>query len=148
MQWLKKGTKWIIGDGQTIRVWKDHWIPGCSLRSHIVGLLMPNEEQRLVSSLQDNHIWRLVVFKFPYRCNLNNLSKVNVAQLTKLFFVWAQNNGVCSISSTLKFLYQQDNVPFNNSMWNWLWKLHCPKKIQFFIWKSMRNQLPARQYLR
>lgn len=39
MQWLKKGTKWIIGDGQTIRVWKDHWIPGCSLRSHIVGLL-------------------------------------------------------------------------------------------------------------
>lgn len=75
MQWLKKGTKWIIGDGQTIRVWKDHWIPGCSLRSHIVGLLMPNEEQRLVSSLQDNHIWRLVGLQIPLPMQFKQLIK-------------------------------------------------------------------------
>ena len=43
--------KWIIGDGQTIRVWKDHWIPGGPFRSCIGGPLMPNEEQTLVSSL-------------------------------------------------------------------------------------------------
>ena len=37
-----------------------------------------------------------------------------MAQLTRLFdsFVWPQNNGVCSVHSTLKFLYQQANIPF------------------------------------
>ena len=39
---------------------------------------------------------------------------IPVAQLTRLFdsFVWPQNNGVCSVHSTLKFLYQQANIPF------------------------------------
>lgn len=74
MQWLKKGTKWIIGDGQTIRVWKDNQIPGSSLRSHIVGLLMPNE-QRLVNSLQDNHIWRLEGLQIPLPMQFKQIIK-------------------------------------------------------------------------
>ena len=48
-----------IRDGHTILVWEDHRIPGGLLRSRIEGPLMPNEEQRLVSSLRDNCIWRL-----------------------------------------------------------------------------------------
>ena len=85
MQWLKKGMKWIIGDGQTIRVWEDHWIPSDSLRSRIVDLLMPNEVQRLVSSLWDNHIWRLEGLQIPLPMQFKQLIKgILVAQLTKL----------------------------------------------------------------
>ena len=51
--------KWVLGDGHTIRVWEDHRIPGGLLRSRIEGPLMPNEEQRLVSSLRENCIWQL-----------------------------------------------------------------------------------------
>ena len=65
--------KWILGDGQTIRVWEDHWIPGDSLRSRIEGPLMPNEEQRLVSSLRDNHIWWLEDLEFPLSTQLEQL---------------------------------------------------------------------------
>ena len=36
--------KWMVGNGQTIQVWEDHWIPRGLLRSRIVGPLMPNEE--------------------------------------------------------------------------------------------------------
>ena len=138
--------KWIIRDSQTIQVWEDHWILGDSLRSHIVDLLMPNKEQRLVTSLWDNHIWKLKGLQIPLPMQFKQLIKgILVAQLTKLSdsFIWAQNNGVCLV----KFLHQQANVPFNNSMWNWIWKFHCPKKIQFFIWKSMLNWLPTCQYL-
>ena len=72
-----------------------------------------------------------------------------MAQLTRLFdsFILAQNNGVCLISFASKFLYQHANVYFNNSIWSWIWKFHCPKKLQIFIWKSIRNRLPTRQYL-
>ena len=85
MQWLKKGMRWIIGDGQTIRVWEDHWIPSDSLRSRIVDLLMPHEEKRLVSSLRDNHIWRLEGLQIPLLMQFKQLIKgILVAQLTKL----------------------------------------------------------------
>ena len=32
-------------------------------------------------------------------------------------------------------------------MWNWLWSLPCPKKIQVFLWKAMRNRLPSKAFL-
>ena len=49
--------------------------------------------------------------------------------------------------SASKFLYQQVNVPFAKTYWNWNWKLQCPQKNQFFIWKSIQNHLPTRLYL-
>ena len=103
-----------------------------------------------MSSLRDNHLWRLEDLQFPLPTQLEQLIKgILVAQLNRLSdsFVWAQNNGVCSISSTSKFLYQQVDVPLNNSIWSWIWKLHCPKKLQIFIWRSKHNRLPICQYL-
>ena len=32
-------------------------------------------------------------------------------------------------------------------MWNWLWSLPCPKKIQVFLWKALRNRLPTKTFL-
>ena len=32
-------------------------------------------------------------------------------------------------------------------MWNWLWFLPCPKKIQVFLWKPLRNRLPTKTFL-
>ena len=141
--------KWIIGDGQTIRVWEDHWIPGGPFRSCIGGPLMPNEEQRLVSSLREQHNWRLEDLQFPLSKQLEqHIQGIPVVQLTRLSdsFVWPQNNGFCTVKSASNLLYQQANIPFEKSLWSWIWKLHCPKKIQIFIWKSMRNQLPTQDY--
>ena len=57
--------KWILGDGQHIQVWQDNWIPGGTLQSRIVGPLLPNEEQCLVSSLRNNHAWTLDCLQVP-----------------------------------------------------------------------------------
>ena len=32
-------------------------------------------------------------------------------------------------------------------MWNWLWSLPCPKKIQVFLWKAFRNRLLTKTFL-
>ena len=103
-----------------------------------------------MSSLRDKHLWRLEDLQFSLLTQLEQLIKgIPMAQLTRLFdsFISAQNNGVCLISFALKFLYQRANVYFNNSIWSWIWKFHCPKKLQIFIWKSIRNRLPTRQHL-
>lgn len=29
----------------------------------------------------------------------------------------------------------------------WIWKLHCPGKIKYFLWQCLHNRLPYREYL-
>ena len=72
-----------------------------------------------------------------------------MARLTRISdsFVWLQNNGICSVSSASQFLYQQQQVPLEKQLWNWIWKVKCPKKIQLFLSKAMHNRIPTRQYL-
>ena len=65
MQWLRHGIKWILGDDQNIHVWQDNWIPESTLRSRIVGPLLPSEEQRLVNSLHNNHNWTFDCLQVP-----------------------------------------------------------------------------------
>ena len=57
--------KWILGDGQTIRVWKHYWILRGTLHSRIAEPLMPNEEQQLLCFLQNNHAWTLDFLHVP-----------------------------------------------------------------------------------
>ena len=61
-----------------------------------------------------------------------------MAQLTRLFdsFVWPQNNGVCSVHSTLKFLYQQANIPFEKkkkTIGIGFGNYNAPKKSKFLL---------------
>ena len=68
------------------------------------------------------------------------------AQLTDTL-LWPHNKGTCSVKSASTFLYHQHQVPLNKAMWNWLWSLPCPKKIQIFLWKAIRNRLPTKTFL-
>ena len=103
-----------------------------------------------LSTLRNNHIWKLEDLQIPLPRYLEQLIKsIPVAQLSSLSnsFIWSYNKAICLASSASKLLYHQTNVPLNKSMWNWIWKIPCPNKLQFFIWKSMRDRLPTRQYL-
>ena len=51
------------------------------------------------------------------------------------------------MKSASTFLYHQHQVPWNKTIWNWLWSLPCPKKIQVFLWKAMQNCLPTKTFL-
>ena len=51
------------------------------------------------------------------------------------------------MKSAITFLYHQHQVPWNKARWKWLWSLPCPKKIQVFLWKALRNRLPTKAFL-
>lgn len=72
LQELRKGVKWVIGDGNSVRVWEDNWLLGGSLRNHIVGPMLPNEELRLFRSLRVNHMWTFEDLPFPIPLQLKN----------------------------------------------------------------------------
>lgn len=118
--------------------------------SRIEGPLMLHDENSHVSSSRTNHTWTFDSLHVPLPPQLEKLIKgIPVAYIARLSntFIWPHNNGTCSVSLASKFLYHQQQVPTNKQFWNWIWKLQCPKKIQIFLWKAMRNRLPTRQYL-
>ena len=123
IQWLQYGMKWIEGDGQTIRVWDDHWLLRGTFHSRIEGPLMQNDENNRVSSLRANHNWTFHFLHVPLPLQLEQLIRgIPVAWVARLSdtFVWPHNNGTCLVSSASKFLYQQKHVSLDKQLWNWI----------------------------
>ena len=70
---LLKGMSWIVGDEQTIRIWKDLWLPHGSLCNYIEGPLLPHDENRRVNSLRTNHSWSFDSLNISLPPQLQNL---------------------------------------------------------------------------
>ena len=144
------GMRWIIGDGQTIQIWQDSWLPNGSLRNYIEGPLLPHEADRRVNALWTNHSWSfdsLNLLLPPYLYSLiQGIPVARFAHLTDTF-LWPHNKGTCSVKFASTFLFHHHQVPWNKTVWNWMWSLPCPKKIQVFLWKAMRNRLPTKTFL-
>ena len=133
---------WIIGDGQTI--------PDGSLHSYIEDPLLPHDEDHRVNSLWLNHTWTFESLNLPFSPHLQNLIQgIPVACLARLpdSYLWPYNKGTCSMKSGSHFLYNQQQVLWNKTLWNWLWTLPCPRMIQIFLWKATRNRLPTKTFL-
>ena len=137
---LLEGMRWIIGDGRSIRVWKDHWFPNGSLWNYIEGPFLPQEDDRRVNSLWSNQEWSFDSLNLPLPTQLQDLFQgILVARYASLTdsFLWPYNKGTCSVKSTSRFLYQRQQVPWNKALWQWIWVSPCPKKIQMFLWKAI-----------
>ena len=147
---LLDGLRWIVGDGQTIRIWKDQWLPQGTLRSYIEGPIHFQDEDQRVNSLQNHQTWNFNVLPFPIPSPLQNLIQgIPIAYFTNLpdTLAWPHNNGKCSVKSASQYLFHKQKVPLNAQDWKWIWALTCPKKIQMFLWKAMRDRLPTRTFL-
>ena len=147
---LREGMRWYIGDGQTIRIWQDPWLPNGTLRSYIEGPLLPQEDDRRVKELWSHHEWSLESLNHPLPPQIHNLIQgIPVPRFAQLSdaYLWPHNKGTCSVKSAITFLYHQHQVPWNKARWKWLWSLPCPKKIQVFLWKALRNCLPTKTFL-
>ena len=62
---LLKGMRWVVGDGWTIRIWQDHWLPNGSLCNYIEGPLLPQEEDRRLSSIWSTQTWDFEALNLP-----------------------------------------------------------------------------------
>ena len=114
---LLKGMSWIVGDGQTIRIWKDPWLPYGSLRNYIKGPLLPHDEDSKVDSLRTTYSWSFD--SLPSQLQ-NLIQGIPVAWFARLAdtFLWPHNNGACSVKSASKFLFHQHHAPWNKLRWN------------------------------
>ena len=106
---LLKGMRWVVGDGWTIQIWQDHWLPNGSLRSYIKGPLLPQEEDCQLNSIWSTQTWDFEALNLPLSPQLQDLLQgIPVARFARLIdhFLWPHNKGTYSIKSASKFLFQ------------------------------------------
>ena len=106
---LRDGMRWFVGDGQTIRIWQDHWLPNGSLRDYIEGPLPYQEEDQRINSLWDNQTWSFDPINLPPPPPKNPGADLrysgNPCCYTRRLLSLAPHNGVCSVKSITTFFF-------------------------------------------
>ena len=157
---IQKGSCWRVGDGSSIRILPDKWIPNHP--SNKV-LFHPTEEQQewRVSELidQSSRCWDKEVV-------LMNFHKDDVKEILHIPLscryimdkvMWLHTNSeTYSVKSRYHVATQvlrnenwaeSSQIPTSNNLWAKLWKLRLLNKIKVFRWRVGLNILPTRENL-
>lgn len=160
-----RGSRWIIGNGESVNIWQDRWIP--TLESFKVvsprTLVLDSEK---VSCLIDKELktWdsnKVKSYFLP--CKAEVILSIPISPrlpLDSLIWAWTPT-GHFSVKSTYKVAQKwlkegkasaESGGHSNNTrlrtMWKEIWKLNCPNKIKHFMWRSCKNILPTKHRLK
>ena len=149
---LKKGLVWRVGDGSSIRIWEDDWLPrdelrrlftprGASLLSRVEELIDPT------TGTWDEVLVRETFWEVDADCILCLLVHEGMNDLVACHY---NKNGQFSVRSAYK-VHVADSKRNSERrgegssssvtsrghdyLWKQLWKLNCPKKMVHFLWR-------------
>ena len=143
---IRQGAKWRVGNGESIKVWVDNWLPSLS-HPQIQGPLIAEMQEARVSSLINplTRQWKSTLISSAF--NLDDCELIKHIQLSKtpaedaLFWPFVQS-GHYSAKSSYFFLKQeartsatpsQSPVDPSLSAWKKIWHLSIPCKVRNFI---------------
>lgn len=151
LELLKKGIIWRVGNGQSIRMWRDPWIPRDHSRRPVT--MRGNCRLKWVSDLigQDG-TWDVAQIR---RCFLNIdieliLSICLSPRQEEDFLAWhPDKSGRFSVRSAYNLACRLANTEGSSSSfalhsrksWDLIWKCKLPQKIKIFAWKVASNCL-------
>ena len=155
---ILKGAIWQVGDGRSINIWEQRWVPNLSTskvvsprsNSHVTWvseLFLPNSKSWDVELL--NNIF------YPWEAE--EISRIHVSPYCQTdAYVWPlTSNGDYSIRSAYKMLVSevmasvQASSSTDNSakVWKGVWRIRTPNKIRHFMWKAVKDSLPTKENL-
>ena len=156
MDLLREGLVWRVGNGKTIRIWKDRWlnIPATYRVQSPPKIL---DENATVSHLidADTQWWNVPllerIFSKEERVSIQSLpiSATNQADLQ----IWRGiKNGVFWVRSTYHILKASEleqgaggsSCRHKSSIWKSIWQLQIPNAEKHFLWLACHEILPTR----
>ena len=155
---LKKGCCWRVGDGSSIRVLHDKWIPNHPT-NQILHPPLGAEEDWKVCELVDweTHGWdRGVIGRKFHREDADAICHIPLSRRSiPDLLVWLPNkNGVYSVKSSYYIarglsrerdgMEESSGVRNKGLIWPRLWKLKLPSKIKVFVWRACQEILPTK----
>ena len=153
---IQRGAKWRMGDGESIKIYGDNWLPTASLSS-VHGPLPSKFQNALVSSLikHQTHTWNLEVLSIaltPFEVDLVQKITLSHGQSRDVLFWPFMQSGIYSVKSGYYFLKFEVRTTTTQAQalpdhpkppWNRIWKLNLPNKIKKFLWRVAYNALPT-----
>jgi ribonuclease HI len=153
LELLKKGVVWRVGNGRSIRIWRDSWLP----RRSYMKVLSPRRSSRLrwVSELLDTSgQWRTELVRRTF----NPIDAEVILSIKPAFrfddvLAWQpEKTGIFSVRSAYRLAFTQMPIQCNfaasssrpegdDVCWQKIWKANVPPKVKTFAWKAASNAL-------
>jgi hypothetical protein len=157
LELLKKGVVWRVGDGASIRIWRDNWLP----RPYSIKPIGSTRTCRLrrVSHLIDQRYktWDEVkVRRHFYQCDVEEIMKIKLSPNIDTDWVsWNfEKSGMFSVRSAYRLAMREKyemgtmgssaTPECERTVWKSIWRANIPSKVKVFAWKVVRNGLPTR----
>jgi ribonuclease HI len=160
LQTFKKGHIWRVGQGTSINIWEDNWIPGGFSRK----IFTPKGQNLLtrVSDLIDpyTNTWDEELLRQTFW--LVDVKRILAIPLSNNgmedFVSWnLTKTGIFSVRSAYHAEWESrfghkvngnhDGSMREHPMWKFIWKLKVPSKVKFFLWRVMQETIPCRAVL-
>jgi hypothetical protein len=151
---LKKGIIWRVGNGLSIRVWRDNWIPR-STHFKPYGTVRRSRIRRVSELLDEYGAWREQKIRDIFRpVDAEAILAIRTSpRLEADFLAWQpEMNGIFTVRSAyrlgLKFQTQGKERGASSAapegdkpVWRKIWQCQVPEKVRIFAWKAVSNGL-------
>ena len=156
---VEKEARWRVGDGKSIRIFHDSWLPNSSdgkVASPQNSLALDSTVDTLIDAQTgwwNTHLIDLCFYP-PEVALIKSLPLCTVSQPDIL--IWPkENSGTYLVKSGYKSLMEVDTfdtirppiLATQKSFWKIIWKLKVPGKVKHFLWRSCTNFLPSKENL-
>jgi hypothetical protein len=153
---LTKGLIKRVGDGSSIRIFHDPWIPDNFNGRPLVRC--PEAKANLVEELiDDNHMtWREDKLEENFiETDRRAIRMIPLGRFSEDTWAWTQEkSGSFTVRSSYRLLAMQRSTDVSGSgssssfYWKKLWRLPVPPKVRSFWWRVIKRFIPARQILK
>lgn len=147
---LRSGCRKIVGEGGTIDIWGDQWLPN---EPYKVTTPKPSGcEVNKVSELID---WNYRNWKLDLLGELFNEDEIFQIMSIPIRGRWRRDSWAWKHNSkgtyTVKSGYHTamaehlipENSPSDEELWKLLWKIEAPEKVRILMWRICNNILPV-----
>lgn len=144
---LKRGIKWHIGNGESVGVWTDNWLPTypptapTPLHNNVVPSLKVND-----LFLKDTSVWdiaRLKALIHPMDISLiQNIRPSITGAQDRASWIYS-SNGAYTVKSGYNLLRAEKGQSSHNpiALFKSLWRMQFPSKLKHFWWRVLHNAL-------
>lgn len=152
------GGLWRVGDGKTIRIGRENWVPDMKVSNHRTASCTL-ENDVFVSDLIDEHTkqWKQdLIFSNFDRCLAQKIVSIPLSSRLppdSLSWQW-EKDGSYSVRLAYHLVCgEKDRTlpgpsrPPQHKVWREIWKAQVPNKIKNFMWRLAKNVLPTRENL-
>ena len=148
---LKKGYRWKIGSGNSIRVWKDPWLRDVHNMRIETPIIEELQDLRVSDLFKPNTLdWDDIKLHqlFSHRDvkEIRNLPP-RIENMNDRMIWHGSQKGIYTVKSGYRLVVdvlEPTSQHFIEGSWSKIWQANIPHKVRYFAWRAVRNLLPTR----